>query len=225
MTYLKQIMILVHKDILSELRSKEMVSSMLVFSILTAVIFSFAFESDSDTIRKVFPGILWIALIFAGILGLNRSISVELMNDALMGLMLGVADPGVIYLSKSLSNFLFLLLIQVVNLPILFIIFNMPVISSYLFFILIVFLGTWGFIALGTFMSVLSANTNFSEVLLPIILFPLIIPLLIAAVQATGSLFSETGFQGLSTWLAILMAFDVIFTVIPWILFDYLLEV
>lgn len=225
MTYLSHIWVLVKKDLLSELRSKEILSSMLIFSVLIVVIFSFAFEPDRETIQKVFPGIVWVSFIFAGTLGLNRSFLSERNNDAIMGLMLGVIEPGVIYLAKSISNFIFLLIIQTITLPVMLILLDTPVKGSYLKLMLVIILGSWGFIFMGTFLSAFSVNTKFSEILLPIILFPIIIPLLIAAVQATGSVISKENLGGFLVWLKVLVAFDVIFTVIPWFLFDYLLEV
>jgi len=225
MTYLSHIWFLVKKDLISEFRSKEIVSSMLIFSVLIVVIFSFAFEPDRETIQKVFPGIIWVSFIFAGTLGLNRSFISEQDNGAIMGLMLGVIEPGVIYLAKSITNFVFLLVIQVVTLPVVFILFDTSVKGSYLQLMLVIILGSWGFIFMGTFMSTFSVNTKFSEILLPIILFPIIIPLIIAAVQATGIIINQESPGEFLIWLKVLVAFDVIFTVIPWFLFDYLLEV
>ncbi|MFZ5944077.1 MAG: heme exporter protein CcmB [Bacillota bacterium] len=225
MTYLSHIWLLVKKDLISELRSKEIISSMLIFSVLIVVIFSFAFEPDKETIQKVFPGIIWVSFIFAGTLGLNRSFISEQDNDAIMGLMLGIIEPGVIYLAKSITNFVFLLVIQLMTLPLMFVLFDTSVKGSYLHLVLVIILGSWGFIFLGTFMSTFSVNTKFSEILLPIILFPIIVPLLIAAVQATEIVTNQGSIGEFIVWLKVLVAFDVIFTVIPWLLFDYLLEV
>ncbi len=225
MNYLNQIRTLVWKDLTSELRTKEMLSSMLIFAFLTTVVFSFAFDPDSETVKKVFPGIIWVAFIFAGILGLNRSFLSEKSNDCIMGLMLCTTDRGIIYLGKMISNLIFMYIMEAVTLPILFVLFDYRLKGSLLYLILIVALGTWGFIAIGTFLSALSVNTRNSEILLPIILFPLIVPLLIAAVQATGVILGGGVWADWSNWLRILTAFAVIFTVVPWLLFDYLLEV
>lgn len=225
MTYLSQIGALVRKDLISELRTKEMLSSMLIFSFLTTVVFSFAFEPDAETIKRVFPGIIWVAFIFAGILGLNRSFINEKNNDCIMGLMLCTSDRGVIYLGKMLGNMIFICIMEAVTLPILFVLFDYRLQGSLLYLLLAVFMGTWGFISVGTFLAALSVNTRNSELLLPIILFPIIVPLLIAAVQATGSIMEGGGWADWSNWFSIMAAFDIIFTVIPWLLFDYLLEV
>ncbi len=225
MNYLNQIRTLVWKDLTSELRTKEMLSAMLIFAFLTTVVFSFAFDPDSETVKKVFPGIIWVAFIFAGILGLNRSFLSEKSNDCIMGLMLCTADRGIIYLGKMISNLIFMYIMEAVTLPILFVLFDYRLKGSLLYLILIVTLGTWGFIAIGTFLAALSVNTRNSEILLPIILFPLIVPLLIAAVQATGVILGGGVWADWSNWFRILAAFAVIFTVVPWLLFDYLLEV
>ena len=225
MNYFNQIGTLVRKDLTSELRTKEMLSSMLIFALLTTVVFSFAFDPDSDTVKKVFPGIVWVAFVFAGILGLNRSFLSEKNNDCILGLMLCTSDRGVIYLGKMICNLIFMLIMEAITLPILFVLFDFRLKGSALLLAVIVLLGTWGFIAIGTFTSAMAVNTRNSEILLPIILFPLIVPILIAAVQATGAILSGGGLAECSNWLTILVAFDLIFTVASWLLFDYLLEV
>jgi heme exporter protein B len=202
-----------------------MLSSMLVFSLLTAVVFSFAFDPDGRTVKQVFPGIIWVAFIFAGILGLNRAFLGEKNNDCIKGLMLCASDRGVIYLGKMLSNLIFMLIMEVITLPVLFILFDYRLRGPVLFLPAVVFLGTWGFIALGTFLAALAVNTRNSEILLPVILFPLLVPLLIAAVQSTGVILNGGAWSEWSAWAKILAAFGVIFTVVPWLLFEYLLEV
>ncbi|MGI1660105.1 MAG: heme exporter protein CcmB [Desulfitobacterium sp.] len=223
--YLNQVKTLIWKDLLSELKTKEMISGILVFSLLTMVIFNFAFDPNLDTIKQVFPGIMWVAFSFAGITGLNRSFLTEKTNDCLTGLTLCTLDRGVIYLAKSISNFIFMFIVEVITVPMMFILFDYKFRGSPLFLGLIIILGTWGFISIGTFLSALAINTRNSEILLPIILFPLIVPVLIAAVQGTGVIINGGTWFDVSNWLKILLAFGAIFTAVPWILFDYLLEV
>lgn len=225
MGYFTQIKALLWKDLVSEFRTKEMVSSMLIFAFLVTVVFSFAFEPDSETVKKVFPGIIWVTFIFAGILGLNRSFINEKANDCIMGLMSATVDKGVIYLGKMAGNFIFMIAMEAITLPILFVLFDYRLKGNAFLLMLVIVLGTLGFVAIGTFLSALSVNTRNSEVLLPIILFPLIVPLLIAAVKATGIIITGGGFAEWVNWLKILLAFDVVFTVIPWFLIDYVLEV
>ncbi|MDA8212632.1 MAG: heme exporter protein CcmB [Clostridia bacterium] len=225
MSYYNQIRVLVWKDLASEFRSKEMLNSMLIFALLTTVIFSFAFDPEADTVKKVFPGVIWVALCFAGILGLNRSFQGEKSNDCFMGLLLCTPDPGVVYLGKLFSNLIFMLIIELISLPILFLLFDYRLQGSLGWLVLVIALGTWGFIAIGTFLSALAMNTKNSELLLPVILFPLLIPLLIAAVKATGLILGGGDFASWSNWLGIICSFDLIFTVVSWFLFDYVLEV
>lgn len=225
MNYFNQIGTLVRKDLASELRTKEMLSSMLIFAFLTTVVFSFAFDPDTETVKKVFPGIIWVAFIFAGILGLNRSFGGEKSNDCIMGLILCTPDRGIIYLGKTISNLIFMFIMEGITLPILFILFDYRLKGSPFLLVMIVLLGTWGFISVGTFMSAMAVNTRNSEILLPIILFPLIVPVLIAAVQATGIVVNGGNWADTVNWFKVIGAFDVIFTVIPWLLFEYLLEV
>ncbi len=225
MTYFNQIRTLVWKDLASELRTKEMLSSMLIFSFLTTIVFNFAFDPDTDTVKRVFPGIIWVAFSFAGILGLNRSFLIEKNNDCIMGLILCTPDRGIIYLGKMFSNLIFMYIMEAITLPILFVLFDYRLKGSLPLLLLVIILGTWGFIAIGTFLSALAVNTKNSEILLPIILFPLVIPLLIAAVQASGSILSGGSWPEWSNWFRILVGFDAIFTVVPWLMFDYLLEV
>lgn len=202
-----------------------MISSILVFSLLTTVIFNFAFDPDSDTVKRVFPGIMWVAFSFAGITGLNRSFLTEKINDCLTGLTLCTLDRGVIYLAKTIANFIFMFVMEVITVPLMFILFDYKLKGSPLFLGLIIMLGTWGFISIGTFLSALAVKTRNSEILLPIILFPLVVPVLIAAVQGTGMLLSGGTWLDISNWMKILLAFNAIFTAVPWLLFDYLLEV
>ncbi|RJQ38211.1 MAG: transcriptional regulator [Nitrospiraceae bacterium] len=225
MNYFNQIATLVRKDLASELRTKEMLSSMLIFAMLTTVVFSFAFDPDTETVKKVFPGIIWVAFIFAGIMGLNRSFGGERNNDCILGLMLCTQDRGVIYLGKTISNLVFMYIMEGITLPILFVLFDYRLKGSLLLLITVVLLGTWGFIAVGTFMSAMAVNTRNSEILLPIVLFPLIVPVLIAAVQATGIIVNGGNWADTVNWFRVIGAFDVIFTIVPWLLFEYLLEV
>lgn len=225
MTYLKQVRILVWKDVVSEMRTKETISSMLIFSLLIPVIFGFAFDPDNQTIQKVFPGVLWVVIAFSGILGLNRAFQSEKTNDCIAGLMLVTVDRGVIYLGKLISNLIFMLIVELITIPVLFILFDYKMQGSPLSLLLVVLLGTWGFIAVGTFLASLAVNTRNSEILLPVILFPLLVPLLIAAVQATGAIINGDSLSAWSNWVGLLVAFDLIFTVVAWLLFDYVLEV
>lgn len=225
MNFVGKIGMIVWKDLTTEFRSKERLSAMLIFSFLVVVIFAFAFTPSRQIIDQVFPGMVWVAFSFAGILGLNRSFVAEKQNDCLLGLMLAPADRAVIYFGKVISNLVLVLIMEGISLPGFVILFNYRIKGSLPVILLVILLGTVGFIAIGTFLAALAANTRASEILLPLILFPIIIPVLIGAVQATAMALAGKPVSDFSSWLKLIGVYDVIFMVVPFVLFDYVLEV
>ena len=229
MTYFKQIFALVQKDLLNELRTKEMLSAMFMFAFLTIVIFAFAFyEPSKEILRGAFPGIIWVGFTFAGILGLNRSFMAEKANDCLMGLLLAPMDRTVIYFGKLIANLVFMFFMELVSLPLFFILLDFKFKGSLLLFALVVVLGTIGYIAVGTFLAALSSNTRTSEILLPVIVFPIIIPVLLGAVKATAIILSSPDANAMLaywSWIKLLVVYDTIFIAVPFILFDNVMEV
>ncbi|WP_366923591.1 heme exporter protein CcmB [Metallumcola ferriviriculae] len=216
---------IVWKDLVTEFRTKEMLSAMLIFSVLVIVIFAFAFTPTRDLTSKVFPGIIWVAFTFSGILGLNRSFLNEKQNETLLGLMLAPVDRTAIYFGKVISNLAMMLIMEIISLPLFFVLFDYRFSGSLLQLLLVIFLGTLGFIAVGTFLAALAANTRTSEILLPIILFPILVPVIIAAVESTGLILAGHAFADFSGWVKLIGVYDVVFLVVPFILFDYVLEV
>lgn len=225
MRYWAQVRAIVGKDLQAEYRTKELLSSMLLFAFLTVVIMSFAFNPTKDVVKQVFPGMIWVVFAFAGVLGLNRSFLMEKNNDCIAGLTLAANDNSAILVGKLASNLIFMLVVELVSLPIFFVLFNFRSKGSLGLLIAVVVLGTVGFVAIGTFLAALAVHAKNSEVLLPIILFPLLVPLLIAAVQATGAILSGQDFNEWSLWLKMILGFDLIYLVVPTLLFEYLLEV
>jgi heme exporter protein B len=225
MNYFRQIRAIVWKDLVSEFRTKEMLSAMLIFSFLVIVIFAFAFDPARETTRAVFPGIIWVGISFAAILGLNRSFLAEKENDSLLGLMLAPCDRSVIYFAKVIGNLILVWLVILISMPLYFIFFNFQWTGSILTLVLIIFLSTLGFISVGTFLAALAANTRTSEILLPIIVFPIAVPVIIAAVESTGIVLGSVAYDGLTSWLMLLILYDVVFLAVPFVLFDYVLEV
>ncbi len=212
------------KDMLSEFRSRETITSMLIFCLIVVVIFNFMFEPGSTLVREMIPGILWVAITFAGILGLNRSFIYEVDQGCMLGLLLCPVDHYILYLGKMLGNFLFMLIMEIIIIPLMIVLFNLSMINILLPFMLIIFLGTLGFAAVGTLLSAISVNTRAREILLPILLFPIAIPILLAAVKATGSLINEATITNALSWIKILTGFDIIFLVISCLLFEYVVE-
>jgi heme exporter protein B len=206
------------KDLLIEFRTKDSLTSMLFFGIVVLVIFNFSLGSLHDTIRPAVPGILWVAFAFSGTLGLNRLFAAEKENGCLQGLLMIPADRGVIYLGKMLASFFFMLIAEAV------ILFNLTVWAEIPYLLLVFVVGTLGFTAVGTLLSAISVNTKLREVLLPLMLFPVILPILINAVEATDVILNSSDDAGLKLPLTIMSAFTIIFGTISYLLFEHVLE-
>jgi heme exporter protein B len=214
--------IIVWKDIVSEIRTKETISSVLVFAILVIVIFNFAFSADQEMMLSVAPGILWVTFAFAGVLSLNRSFIMEKEEHCLEGLMACPISREVIYIGKMLVSLLFMLFVEAIVLPIFALLFNMTVISPQI--IAVTFLTTLGFVAVGTLFSALAVNTRAREMVLPILFLPIVSPIIIAAVNATGLALAGEPWSSLSSWLGIIVAFDIIFLVASFLVFTFIIE-
>ena len=210
------------KDLIAELRARELLGGMVVFALLVLLIFNFAFDLRVDNVASVAPGVLWVAFTFAGVLGLARSFVIEKDRGALDGLLMAPIDRGAIYVAKMLGNFIFMTIVEAICLPVFTAFFNFGVIS--LAVVEIAVLGTLGFSAVGTLFSAMAVNTRARDVMLPLLVFPVCIPVVIAAVEATSQVFSgspsSNGFQ----WLALLAAFDLIFFVVCYFVFDFVVE-
>ncbi|MBC7224003.1 MAG: heme exporter protein CcmB [Anaerolineae bacterium] len=222
MSPLRQLAAIIWKDISAELRTKEMFSSMFVFVFLAIVVFNFAFELRVDNVRQVAPGILWVAFSFAGVLGLNRSFILEKDRGCLEGLLLSPMDRSLVYVAKVISNVLFMLVVEALALPIFTALFNLPLLRPDL--AVVVLLGTLGFAGVGTLFSAMVVNTRAREVLLPVLLFPIVTPVLIAAVKLTAGLLDGQALSQMGNWLRLLGAFDVIFLAVSYMTFDYVVE-
>jgi len=210
------------KDILSEARSKEIVFSALIFAILVIIIFNFAFGADQTSMTLVAPGILWVTFTFAGVLSLNRSFVAEKEENCLEGLMIAPMPREVIYIGKGLGSLLFMVVIEIIALPIFTVLFNVSALS--LPVIVITLLATIGFAAVGTLFSALAVNTKARDMVLPILFLPVVVPVIISAVKATSLALTGSGWSDLGSWLAILGAFDVIFMVVSFWVFPFIVE-
>src|SRR5688500_20387305 len=176
----------VWKDLRAEFRSRELFSAMLVFSLLIILIFNFALELDLKTRQSVTDGLLWSTFAFAGTLGLSRSMAIEKDHGCLDGLLLAPVDRSAIYFGKVISNLAFMLLVEAVVLPVYSVLYNINLFRPGL--LIIILLGSIGYAAVGTLLSAMSVQTRTRDILLPILLFPVVIPLLIAAVQASNGI-------------------------------------
>lgn len=222
MPFLRQVTAIIHKDITAELRTKEMFSSMFVFALLVVVVFNFSFELRVADAATVAPGVLWVAVTFAGMLGLNRSFVLEKDQGCLDGLLLAPMDRSAVYFGKMLGNFLFITVVEAIVLPVLSVLFNINLIQIWI--LVVVLLGTLGFSGVGTLFSAMAVHTRAREVLLPILLFPVVVPALIAAVKLTAGLLDGQALTDMANWMRLLVAFDIILIAVSYMTFDYVVE-
>jgi heme exporter protein B len=215
------ILAIIFKDIVIELRSKESISAMLMFGILVLVVFIFAVPSVDKLL--VAPGILWVAFSFAAILGLNRSLSMELDNDCLQGLRLAPIGRGELYVGKVASNFAFMMIAEIIVLPIFVILNNLTFNLQFLKIAGIAGLGTLGIASVGTILSTISANTRMKEVMLPVMQIPLSVPVVIAAVEATRVVLTNDP-EEISSWLYILGGFTIVYLTVSYLVFEFAVE-
>lgn len=221
---ISQILAILWKDLLSEFRTREMILSMLVFSLLVAVIFNFAFPPGSEFMQEAAPGILWMTIIFASLLGMNRAFVYEVDKGCMQGLLLAPVDRAVIYISKFLVNLIFISVVEMIVLPLFSIFFKLSILYVFGKLWLIIFLGTLGLTVVGTLFSAISVNTKTREVMLPILHFPVAIPIIISAVQATAAVFQEQEWRVVWGWLKLILVFDIIFFIVAYFTFEYIVE-
>ena len=227
--YWSAVAALVQKDIRSELRTKEIVASIFIFAVLVLVIFNFTLSLDGETTLALAPGILWVAFVFAGSLGLNRSFAAERENRSILGLMLAPVDRSALYFGKLISNVLFMLVAEVFLLPLFMVFFNLNLFAelpprAFALFLLVVVLGTLGYAAVGTTLAAIAANTTMREVLLPVLLFPVAVPVVIGAAESTRLIFQPNPFFDPWSWIRLLVVFATVFVVVSWLTFEYILE-
>ena len=220
--FLRAMSAVVWKDLASEWRSREMISAMLVFGLLVIFIFNFALELNAQLRATLTSGILWVTLAFAGTLGLNRSMAVEKDRGCLDGLLLAPVDRTAIYFGKTIGNMVFMLLVAAIILPLYSILYTVNLFNAGL--IAIIVLGSWGYVVVGTLLSSMAVQARTRDVLLPILLFPVAIPLLVAAVKASSGFLQAATAPEIAPWLNILVVYDVIFTAVAFMVFDYVVE-
>jgi heme exporter protein B len=224
MKFVHKLGAIVWKDFVSEFRTKEMILSMCLFSFLVLIIFNFAFGSSLNYDRGMVAGILWVAFVFSGLTGLNRSFSMERDRGTLQGLILCPVSPWTIFLAKLIGVFLFTTVMEIITIFIFSVLYNTTVLPFLVPLGLIVFLGTLGFTAIGTIFSAISATAKARDVLLSILFFPISVPVVIASVKSTGIILNGKPFQMVFPWLKILVAFDLIFLLVSYLTFAYILE-
>ncbi len=221
-SFLRALLAVAWKDLRAEFRSRELFSAMLVFALLVIIVFNFALELEPKLRSLITPGVLWVTFAFAGALGLNRSMAIEKDRGCLDGLLLAPVDRSAIYFGKVLSNLVFMLLVEIAILPLYSVLYNVNLFAPGL--LLVILLGSVGYIAVGTLLSAMAVQARTRDVLLPILLFPVAIPVLIAAVKASAGFLQGWAMPDLLPWINLLVAYDVIFIVVAWMVFDYVVE-
>ena len=199
------------KDLTAEWRTRANFNAVTFFGALMLLLFGFALGPDAETLRRAAPGIIWLTVLFSGVLAFNRSYQIELDDDALEALLSYPGDRRAIFVGKLGANLTFVLLVELIIVPLTVILYGLPLARPFADFVAVLLLGTFGFVTLGTFYSALSSRSRAREVLLPLLLFPMLVPLLIAAAQATSALLAGDPMRDARTWIGVLAAFDVIF--------------
>jgi heme exporter protein B len=223
MSLLSNAAVLLGKELRTEYRSKELITTTVVFILTVLVLFSFSFEPTADESRKVAPGILWLAFLFASSLMLQPCFLREQHNDTLSALRLSVSDPFAIFLAKLAANTLFLLLTEILLLPFFTIMYNVPVLRVLHWLLLVFFLASLGISTAGTAFSAITAQARMRELLLPLLMLPLLTPILVVSTEVTKRLFErEPSVQW--TGIGFLAVFDVVFLTALWLFGEYLLE-
>jgi heme exporter protein B len=223
MTLLSNTSALLGKELRTEFRSRELLTTTVVFVLIVIVLFSFTFDPTSEESRRFGSGLLWLAFLFAASLMLQPCFLREQSNDTLSAVRLSVGDPFAIFLAKLVANTLFLLATELLLLPLFAIMYNVPVLAVLPWLVLVFFLGSLGISVVGTALSAISAQARMRELLLPLLLLPLLTPILVASTEVTSSLFDRAPYV---QWKGIgfLAVFDLVFLTALWLFGEYLLE-
>ena len=222
--YFSQVMTIIWKDFITEIKTRELFSSMFIFALLVVIIFIFSINLSLIQASEVGPGVLWVAFLFAGTIGLNRSFMLEKENGCLQGLLLAPMDRTALYFGKLVSNFVFLLIMEVFTLPLFMVFFNIDLLPHLLPLLYVIFVGTLGFCAVGTLLSSLSANLKTRDIMLPILLYPLIIPIIIGSVRMTGQVLAGEPLSSMMNWVSLTLCCDIIYIAISIMVIDFVLE-
>lgn len=223
-SYGRTVAAVLRKDLILEWRSREAFTSMAFFSLLVVVLFGFAFQTERIDPAIQAPGLLWIAFSFSGVLGLHRSFAVEREGGCLQGLLLAPVDRSAIFLGKALGNLILISLVEAITFPIFSALLRVSILEHLGPLALVAFLGTLGFAEVGTLLSAISSGSRLRDVLLPLILYPIWVPVLLGSAEATGLALTGRPLSEGGTWLTIMVVYDLVFLGAGLLLFDQLLE-
>ena len=222
--FMRQAGAILAKDLKTEWRAREVFTSMFVFTVLVVVVFQFTIGSNPALIREVAGGVLWVALLFATVIGLQRAVQIEGEEDCLQGVLLAVQDRSALFLAKALANMIYLLVVSGCILPLFALWFRVDLTARLPALGVILALGIVGLSVLGTLFSLIVLNIRMREVMLPLLFLPVSVPLLIAAVYATGDLIDGKTLADIRDYVILIAVFDVVFLVLTVLIFDYVVE-
>jgi heme exporter protein B len=221
-SFWKAMWAVVWKDVSAEWRSREMVSSMLIFSLLVAFIFNFSLDLNPQIQRDITGGMLWVTFAFAGTLGLNRSMAIEKDRACLDGLLLAPVERSAIYFGKVIGNLVFMFMVEIIVLPLFSIFYNVNLFNLGLIGVIV--LGSVGYVVVGTLISTMTVQTRTRDILLPILTFPVVLPVIASAVRASTFFLQGQSMDLIWPNINLLIAFDVIYIAIAYMVFDFIVE-
>lgn len=222
---MRRVRAIIWKDLATERRSKAGFNAVAFLGVLILLLFGFALGPDAEALRNAAAGALWLAILFSGVLAFNRSYQLELDGGALEPLLLYPAPRWTIFAGKFVANLLFVLLMEMIVVPVAIILFQVKSLTGWIPASGVLVLGSIGFVALGTFYASMASRSRAREVLLPLLLFPMLVPVLLASAEASSSLLAGNPMQDAGAWVRLLAAFDVIFVVASFLAFDHVIEV
>ena len=221
-TWLSTAWVLVWKDLVQEWRSRDVLTSMFAFAVLSLFIFNYALELSPIDRTEIAPGLIWVVMVFAGTLGLNRSFAAEQDQGSFEGLMMAVPELSVIYLAKMITNLLMMFGLAILVIPIYSLLYNQSLFDLRFFGILM--LGAWGYSAAGTLISSMTVQTRMRDLLLPVLLFPLLLPVNMAVVKSGSAVIAVSAVPEFQSWINLLLVYDVIMTVVSIMVFEYVIR-
>lgn len=210
------------KDLRIELRGRELINAMLLFAVLSTLIFSIALELDRTARETSITGVLWVTVVYAGMLGLGRSLGAEKDQGNLDALLLSPVDRGALFFGKMLSNLIFMLVVAALLMLLTTILFNISLFKPWL--VIVILLGTLGFAAVGTLLSSMAVHTRARETMLPILLLPVSLPIILTAVRASTAILTGAAQEDWIAWPQMLFVADLIMLALAYILFDFVVE-
>lgn len=224
MEFLRQVLVIAHKDVRAELRTKEAVNASFAFALVVLLLFSFAFDPESETMKEIAGGLLWIVYAFAAALILNRSFARELPNDCLDGLVSAPISGAALFLGKALANYALVLAVELVSLPVFGIFYSLDLMPFLPSLLLVLALGAWALTVIGTMFSALTVNIRLREVMLPMMTYPILCPALMGAMRLTAALVEGQALNNDTlTWMKLLIGFDAVYTAAALALVDFIL--